>query len=150
MHWQRVPGATGPRTVLLVLSLGLSSLAGCGSCADPATHEVKGKVEFTGGDVKQLAGGRVEAFLVGDLRVEASGEIQPDGSFSLGTPHDGHILDGAREGEYQVRIVLSDEDPGSRQRRGPRLAPRFRRVQTSGLSFGVPDAGPVLLRVSTR
>jgi len=85
----------------------LFGAVGCGS-AGPTTYRVNGKVELVGGEVKHLAGHHIEAVLTGEPTVRASGEIQQDGSFTLETLHAGVILKGAREGNYQVRIILSD------------------------------------------
>lgn len=127
-----------------VLALGLF---GCGP-GGPRTYPVKGAVELVEGDVKQLAGNHVEAALTTDPSVRASGEIQPDGSFRLETIHAGTILKGAREGQYQVRIILADDDPASLRRRYATLATRFLRFQTSGLSLQVPATGDLTLKVS--
>jgi hypothetical protein len=136
-----IGAAFGLAVVTLVLGCDLSA---------PPTYAVRGKVQLAGGDVKQLAGAHVEAVLASDLRVLASGEIQEDGSFALGTIFAGQVLDGAQEGEYQVRIVLSDEDRGSRRRKGRVLAPRFAQFKSSGLFFDVPPNGDVTLKLSQR
>lgn len=132
------------------LAAALAAALGCGGLA-PTTHEVKGKVALPQGDVKLLEGAHVEAQLFGDRRVEVTGEIQSDGSFTLGTIHAGKPLGGAPGGEYEVRIVLSDEDRGAKKRgnRVP-LARRFTQYRTSGLKLQAPAAGEVVLQVSPR
>ena len=74
----------------VTFSVTLLSLAftGCGP-GGPKTHPVRGKVELAGADAAPLAGSHVEAALVSDPNVRASGEIQPDGRFSLQTLHAG-------------------------------------------------------------
>jgi hypothetical protein len=139
----------GIRAAVVLVGVSLMGFLGCDLSA-PQTYPVMGKVEFVGRDMRQLAGGHVEAALVGDLSIQASGEIQEDGSFTLEMIYDGKALSGARPGEYQARIVLSDEDRGSRRRRGRVVAPRFAQFKTSGLSFQVPTSGPVTLKVSPR
>jgi hypothetical protein len=76
-------------------------LAGCGgsSFSTPATYEVKGRVLLASG--KPLAAGRVTFVAADGLLPQASGEIQPDGEFSLTTRVPG---DGAVPGKYKVRI----------------------------------------------
>ncbi|OWK46336.1 hypothetical protein FRUB_00035 [Fimbriiglobus ruber] len=111
---------------------------------------MQGKVQVQGGDVTRLAGGHVEVVQPNDLRIAARAEIQDDGSFALETIHAGKPLSGVRPGDYQVRIVLSDEDRGSRRRRGQVLAPRFTQYKTSGLTLQAPTDGTVCLTVSTR
>ncbi len=144
-HWRRP--AIG--VALVVAGMSLAAVPGC-DVAAPQTYEVRGKVVLAGGDVRQLAGGHVEAALADDRRVLASGEIREDGSFELGTVYAGKVLSGARKGEYQVRIVLSDEDSGSRRRKGRVVAPRFAQLKTSGLSFQVPGNSEVVLHVAQR
>src|SRR5581483_11179116 len=103
--------------------------AGCGRTG-PKTYAVRGKVQLASGEVGQLAGSHVEAALVSDPIVRASGEIQPDGSFTLQTLHAGVILPGAPEGKYQARIILSDEGDSGRRRQRPPVGPRYRQFGT--------------------
>jgi hypothetical protein len=124
-------------------------MIGCDGVA-PATYPVSGKVVLPGGDVSQLAGSHVEAVQANDLRVLASGEVQDDGSFMLETIFAGQKLEGAQSGEYQVRIVLSDEDRGSKRRRGQVIASRFTRFDKSGLSLSVPTTEFVTLMLARR
>src|SRR5689334_4028766 len=120
--------------VAALAALGLLGALGCGRVG-PKTYPVQGKVELASGDVRELAGSHVEAALAGDPAVRSSGEIRPDGSFSLQTLHAGVILKGARQGEYQARIILADEGGGRRRRP---LDQRFLQFGTSGLTFRVP------------
>ena len=129
--------------------IGSSGVAGCGATT-PTTSPVQGKVLVPGGDVRTLAGAHVQAVLVNDLRVEAQGEIQDDGTFTLETIHDGVSMRGVQAGEYQVRIVLSDEDRGFRRRKGQVIAPRFAQYKTSGLTLQVPTSGAVTLELAPR
>jgi hypothetical protein len=127
----------------------LLGLLGCGGDG-PVTHAVSGKVEVSGGDVKDLAGGYVEAALTTDPTLRASGEIQEDGSFILETLHNGVTLRGAREGTYQVRLILPDNDKGRLRRAQELVAPRFLQFKTSGLTLTVPPPDEVSLLVSKR
>jgi hypothetical protein len=102
--------------VAVVAVVGLAAALGCGP-RGPKTYPVRGKVELAAGDVTQLAGNQVEAALEGDPTVRASGVIQPDGSFALETLDTGVTRKGAREGNYQARIVLADDDPAGLRRR---------------------------------
>jgi hypothetical protein len=135
--------------VVFLAGIGLLAASGCGRLKT-RPHEINGQVELTDGDVRQLTGGHVEAILVSDPRVQATGEISDDGSFSLQTVRNGELVNGVRDGEYLVRIVLSDEDSGYRLRRGAVLAHRYTQFKTSGLSIKAPPDGPVIVRVSSR
>src|SRR5687767_9565768 len=110
------------RAAALLAVAGLLGALGCGP-GGPKTYPVRGKVELSTGDLAPLAGSHVEAALASDLDVRASGEIQPDGSFTLQTLHDGKILKGAREGSYKARIVLTEEDSKSRRQAAKAVAP---------------------------
>jgi len=138
-----------PAAVSAMAFVALMGILGCRR-GGPQTFPVKGKVELPGGNVSHLAGSHVEAILASDPKVRASGEIQQDGSFRLETLHNGRILPGAREGNYQVRIVLTDEDSASNRRAAKTIAPRFLSSTTSGLSLQVPPPGEVTLKVSQR
>jgi hypothetical protein len=133
----------------LLLSAMAAGFFGCSSDG-PATHPVKGTVELAGGDIKLLAGSHIEAALASDPAVRASGEIQDDGSFKLQTNAAGGILDRVKEGKYQVRIILPDDDREARRRAGKAIAARFLQFKTSGLTIQVPTPGAVTIAVSPR
>jgi|GEM_PF-1290687 len=132
-----------------LFSLGLAALlsAGCGSTG-PATHAVTGTVRIDGGDAAVLAGGSVEGALEGDKSVRASGEIKPDGSFRLETLQNGAIVGGAREGTFQVRIILPDDDATARKAASKAVAGKYLSFETSGLSFKSPTQAPVTLNLA--
>jgi hypothetical protein len=144
---------SSPRTRAAVaaalLALAGLGVAGCGP-AGPKTYPVRGRVEFTGGDVGQLAGSNVEAALENEPTVRASGVIEPDGAFTLATLDAGVLRKGAKEGKYRARIILAEEDATGKRRRPPPLAPRFLQFATSGLALQVPTSGEVTLKVSSR
>jgi hypothetical protein len=113
------------------LALLLIVAAGCGG---PTTYPVRGKVVFKDGT--PLTGGLVVFRPVDEkLQVSARGDIQPDGSFILGTYKEG---DGAVPGKYQAAITPPPrrkirEKPVER----PIINPRFESYDTSGLEFEV-------------
>ena len=133
----------------VVLAMGLLGVLGCVQDG-PVTHPVAGKVELAGGDVKQLAGSHIEAALVSDPAIRASGVIGEAGGFTLETIHAGVILKGAREGKYQVRIIPEDDDRATQRRQRAALAGRYLQFKTSGLSLDVPTGSEVTLTVSPR
>jgi hypothetical protein len=127
------------------LLLVAAAASGCGR-GGPRTHPVTGKVEIDGGDLSRLAGSHVEAALAGDPSVRASGEIGPDGRFTLETLHNGDLRKGAVVGSYQARIVPSGDD----RRAAKAVARRYQQFASSGLTFDVPSKGEVTLRVTAR
>jgi hypothetical protein len=115
----------------LVIALILAAALGCGG---RSTYPVRGKVVFPDGT--PLPGGRVIAEPTDAThQVSARGEIQPDGTFELGTFTDN---DGALEGEHHVLItppedlVIVEGKP-----RRPSIDKRFKRFETSELKIVV-------------
>lgn len=131
---------------VVVVVLGLT---GCGQ-SGPRTHPVSGTVVLPGGDVSHLAGSTVELVSEADPAVRASGEVRPDGRFTLETLHEGVIKKGALEGAYRARLVLPDDDPQVKKQAARAIDPRFTQFQTAGLSVTVPAAGDVTLTVAPR
>lgn len=128
--------ALSRRSLIALAALAVLGAAGCGS----KTYPAGGKVVFKE-DGKPLTGGRVEFELdTSDTkaRVSACGEIQPDGTFRLGTFKPG---DGAVEGPHRA-IVLAplaggDLDRLPTPRASAVLHERFTDYQTSKLRFTV-------------
>jgi hypothetical protein len=110
-------------------------LTGCSG--ESRTEPVRGTVMLPDG--KPLTEGTVEFELIGTQNpVTASGEIEADGSYELGTFAPG---DGAVPGKHRVAVV-SDFRIGTEQERPglvpePLLDPRYREFKTSGLEFEV-------------
>jgi hypothetical protein len=135
---------------VVVAAVASWSATGCGPDG-PKMHTVRGRVEVAGGDAKHLAGANVEAALDSDPTKRASGVIEPDGTFTLETLHEGKILKGAQAGSYKARIVLSDDgDRESKRQQRTAVHPRFFKFETSGLAFQVPPNGDVVLQVSPK
>lgn len=141
MCWR---GPVSLRCAIRLSILCALALFGCGPDL-PTTYPVEGKVQFPGGDLKLLHGSNVEAALVNDRKVRASGEIGEDGGFKLQTLYKGQVLPGAIEGKYQVRILLNDDNRKRQWQAYGALAPRFMKFDESGLSFDVPASGTVTL-----
>src|ERR1700722_10065014 len=103
---------------------------GCGS---GKTVPARGKVVFP--DVTPLTGGLVLTQPPdGHPKGSARGDIQPDGSFRLGTFTSG---DGAVEGEHRVQIVPPEDQADRRKPQKRTIQDRYRRYDTSGLSIHV-------------
>jgi hypothetical protein len=120
----------------------LAGLTGCGSSdgvGRVTVYPVKGKVLLANG--QPLTSGRVVFFPMGDLVIESSGTIGPDGSFSLKT---GAFGEGAPAGEFRVKIEPDDSKlavakPGTRNasRRKLPFPPKYADEETSGLKVTV-------------
>jgi hypothetical protein len=114
----------------------LATLAGCGrsdSLPSYQVYEVKGRVLLADG--KPLGGGWISFVPKGDLPVTPSGEIGPDGTFSLVTGGSG---DGAPPGEYKVRVEAPQlQQPASRSRKKPVVPTKYTDEDSSGLVITV-------------
>ena len=125
------------RSVLFVLWI--CCCIGCIGCSGGpnSTYPVRGLVRFTDG--KLLREGTVEFELISDAEsVTATGEIQPDGSFTLGTFD---VNDGAIAGSHRA-VVISDVEIGNGAERPgiiakSKLHQKYRQFRTSGLKFEV-------------
>ena len=111
-------------------------LTGCGhsdSLPVLEVYQVKGKVLLADG--KPLSGGWISFVPKGDLAVTPSGEIGPDGSFSIATGGSG---DGAPPGEYKVRVEAPQAQQSGRKTRGKPLFPsKYNDEDSSGLVITV-------------
>ncbi len=124
------------------------ALLGCGHDG-PKVLPVQGKIEVPNADVKDLAGSHVELALTSDNSKRSSGIIQENGTFRVETLHGATILQGAREGKHQARIILSDDDPASRRRAAKSIGKKYLSFETSGWTIDVPSNGEVTLRAAT-
>ena len=87
------------------LALSLCLMAGCQPAGKkmPAMHPVEGKVVYKTG--QPLNGGAVKFESQTDQSFTTTGEIQPDGSFSLSTFVEKERVKGVPPGEYRVTVV---------------------------------------------
>lgn len=146
------PGtATGrgmPRSIVAAWLLFLTCLAaGCGP-SRPATWPVRGVVTFEDGTPVQS--GVVE--LLSDVYAEtATGKIQPDGTFVLGTFGE---TDGACAGRHKVivmQFIVNDGVTTHNRDHGPAVDLSFASYETSGLIAEIdPAIGNNELRLKVR
>ena len=130
------------------IAFGALLLTALPACSNrPKTHAVQGKIELAGGNVEVLQGSHVEGSLVSDDKVRASGVIQKDGTFKLETNHAGATFAGAREGKFEVRLILADDNVATLRKAQQAVAPRFLDFKSSGLTIDVPSKEPVVLKV---
>ena len=133
-------------TLLSILIAGSIGVAGCSN--EPKKYRVHGVVRFPDG--KLLRNGSVE-FEGGneDERIVARGQINEDGSFTLGTDT---LDDGVVEGVYRA-VVISDSVIGTGGERPGLIEParlhrKYRRFDRSGLEFTVhPKANEIVIEV---
>jgi len=116
---------------MAIVALVLAGAGGCGSKMYP----VQGRVVYKDG--RPFPGGQV-IFEPEDQEAKFSvrGDIQPDGSFRMGTRKDD---DGVPAGRYRA-VVIPPPSPNPDERRPaqPLIHPRFQSFDTSGLRYTVP------------
>jgi hypothetical protein len=132
--------------MLVVFSV-VGLTGGC-SRGGPTTHRVSGRVQLAGAEPSILAGHTVEAASIADPTVRAFGVIRDDGHFDLETLHRSSIRSGALEGNYRVRIVLSDDDPIARQKAAKAIPKRYLSHETSGLTMLVPTTSDTTFQLA--
>ncbi|HZZ79920.1 MAG TPA: hypothetical protein VFE62_15480 [Gemmataceae bacterium] len=121
-------------------------LTGCSS--RPTTYPVRGRVQFNQTGLARLAGGEVICQLEKEPFLQASGVIQPDGTFSLQTRHKTELLPGVPKGTYRAWISLpSDKGSVEALLAEIRLDPRYL-GKSSPLTFAVPTPNEVVLTVT--
>jgi hypothetical protein len=116
----------------LVVAVGLG-LAGCGhsdSLPSLQVYEVKGTVLLADG--KPLSAGWVYFVPKGDLTVTPSGEIGPDGTFSVVTGGSG---EGAPPGDYKLRIEAPQFQAAKNKK--PLIPPKYTDEDSSDLVITV-------------
>ncbi|HBE67223.1 MAG TPA: carboxypeptidase regulatory-like domain-containing protein [Planctomycetaceae bacterium] len=121
----------------IVLTAVLLASVGCNS--NPPTYPVQGTVEFANG--RPVVVGVVECFSE-EYKLNARGDIGPDGSFSLTTfsPDDGAVA-----GEHRcvvVQMVIGENINGHRPSTIGVVAPKYADYSTSGLTMVVSPDSP--------
>jgi hypothetical protein len=121
--------------VLVGLSVLVASVSGCGSGRLP-TYPAGGQVKLANG--LPMTRGWVEFESIKETpTVSARGDIQPDGTFELGTYQPG---DGAIEGPHRVAVgtrLAPGELDNPKLRKPSPIDPHFSDINTSGLQFNV-------------
>ncbi len=124
-------GACRRRWAAGLLAAMLAPVVGCGhsnSLPSYPVYEVKGKVVLADG--KPLSGGWISFVPKGDLPVVPSGEIGPDGTFSLATGSG----QGAPPGEYKIRVEAPQLQSGpSKSRKRPAFPSKYTDEDSSGV-----------------
>jgi hypothetical protein len=116
-------------------------VAGCGG---KGTYPVEGKVVYPDGTVATDLAGHSVNFESAELKVSATGEVQSDGSFKLGTYEND---DGALPGKYRVTVFRPlpvGDEPTPRDM----IDPKYKSLDTSGLEVTIePKVNAVTLTV---
>ncbi|WP_165219586.1 hypothetical protein [Aquisphaera insulae] len=135
---RRLRRGTARTWYLAAAAAALPVLTGCGGGSRP-TVPVAGKVVHKDG--KPLTAGFVFLIPAESGGIEASGQIQADGTFrpeSLG-------LDGAAPGDYKVKLAAEPPATTKTARKkaaaAPTIAAKYLDENSSGLSATVPAAG---------
>ncbi|AWM41702.1 hypothetical protein GobsT_72060 [Gemmata obscuriglobus] len=127
------------------LALALVPALAAGCTRGEGGHPTAGQVVWSGG---QLGGHFVEVTRVDDLSVRGFGTIGPDGRFALERLVDGKTVPGLPPGEYQARLILTDEGDG--QAKKPNVPARYLDQKTAGWRVTVPAPGDVTLTVAPK
>ena len=134
------------RSMVLVLSILFAMLSGCDS--QPETFLVHGMVVYPDG--QPLTEGTVEFETQhGKKPITATGEINEDGTFQIGTFE---ANDGAIAGTHRVAVIADFQIGTGIERPGllppPMLDPRFSDFTTSTLQFEIkPSPNNILVEV---
>jgi len=121
---------TARRLMGLGLVAALAVLAACQRDTGPATWKVKGKLVRKGQPVALPEGSSILFRSLSDPPVQASGEIQRDGSFELWSDLG---KEGTVAGEHRVMILVPLLEVGQK----PPISPRYQSYDTSGLKATV-------------
>lgn len=127
------------------MALSVAVLAVClGGCGGKGTYPVQGQVVYHDGTPATDLEGYMVSMDLPDEKVGASGVVQPDGSFRVGTFADD---DGALPGKYRVALT-PPEAPVDRPTPKPKIAAKYGALASSGLEVEVkPESNNVTLQV---
>lgn len=117
----------------------ISTCIGCGSSDRLKTYQVEGRVEYASGS--PFNGGVDGSIIFESIehRLSATGAIDTEGRFTLGTYEPG---DGAVAGKHRVAISppVPEGDP-DRRSASPLIHPKFLNLDSSGLEAEVTTSG---------
>ncbi|XZE46891.1 hypothetical protein SH467x_002188 [Pirellulaceae bacterium SH467] len=69
----------------------------------------------------------------------AYGEIKSDGTFRIESLRDGAIVQGTSAGEYEARIVVSDDDSQHKAAAHKAIPKKYLQFASSGLKVAAPN-----------
>ena len=117
----------------------LAGLIFCVGCGVSDLESVAGKVVMQGQNSFAFAGDVLELRSQADPTAHAFAEIKADGSFEIDSLHGGEITHGVKPGEYDARIVISDDDAQHKQQAIKSINKKYLNFDTSGLKVVVPS-----------
>lgn len=122
--------------------LGLAMLTLCvqAGCGPADLKSLSGKVVLPAEETFQFAGEVVELRSQSGSNETAFGEILADGTFAVESLVDGKIVKGVKPGNYQARIVISDDDYEHKKIAGKSIPKKYLSFDSSGLSVQVPSS----------
>ncbi len=121
----------GSQWMIVLLALA----TGCNGGQPNAT----GHVTLPEGSAFVFAGDTLELRAKQDLQQIAFGQLNPDGSFRIESLVDGKLVRGAREGIYQARIVIADDDYTHKAQAAKVIPKKYFSFETSGLTVQLPS-----------
>ncbi len=124
-----------PFVLLLCIAVG---------CNSSEFKSLRGKVVLPGEIDFQFAEDVIELRSKSNPQQFAFGEIQSDGSFEVQSLEKGEIVNGARPGAYEARLVIADDDYSHKKFASQLINKRYLQFESSGLSIDIPGDGVVL------
>ena len=136
------------RVAIVVVCLVLPGLSGCGRSGGPEMVPIHGDVSYNGAPLQNVTQGiiRYTPKESGTAAREATGRIQPNGTFVLTTFKAG---DGVVAGEYNITVTANSSpmltreqtESGAKQAAPKSMIPeKYRNASTSGLSDKVSSS----------
>jgi len=132
---------------------GLGTVAfgmGCVEKDSPSVLPFTVQVQLEGSEKSLLAGNSIEAAHAENDQIRAFGSIDRDGNAHLETYYRGKLIGGAQPGNYQIRIILNDDDPEARKKALKVIPAKFFQFKTSGLKIQIPSDTPPVLKLPSR
>ncbi len=131
-------------TAIAVLGIFTASVTGCGGKAE---SPIEGVVVIESASDFQFSGDTLEVRSVERPAEVAYGEIKSDGTFRIESLRDGAIVEGTSAGEYEARIVVSDDDSKHKSAALKAIPKKYLQFASSGLKVTAPNT-QVIIKLS--
>lgn len=123
------PSRVLPASLPFVAILAVTMVAGCGR----STYPVSGRIVFADGTPATELDGFIVAMESAEHTSGATGVVQPDGTFRVGTQE---VDDGAKPGKYKVSLTPPDP-PLDQPAPKPIIDPKYSSMATTDLEVEV-------------